>query len=369
MKQKLITLLALVVILSACGKKDSKQKLEELKKQKSSIEAEIKKLEAELKPSNGQDGKSKLITVDDVKRGALEHFIEVQGTVNSDENTWVTSTGGIVTKVYVKEGDVVRAGQLLASTDANALLKGIEEAKNGLSLATTVYEKQKRLWDQNIGSEIQYLQAKNAMEGAQKSIERLEAQLSLTQMKSPINGVIDQIMVREGEIAAPGTPYSGIRIVNLNKLYAEAKISDSELGKIKKGNPVKIVLNSVGKELNAPVTHVSRVVDPQSRTFMIQVALSPNEDIYPNMAVKLNIKDAVYENVIVVPSNLLQKTESGVFIYVAENENGKWIAKQKEVREGLSYNGSSIIESGLVEGDKLITFGYSELSDGQTIKF
>ena len=349
MKQKFIVLIGLIVVLSACGKKDNKQKLAELKQQKANIEAEIKKLEASM-GSELKTDKSKLITVDDVKLGKLDHFIEVQGTINSDENTWVTSTGGIVTKLYVKEGDVVRAGQILAATDANAIIKGIEEAKNGLSLATTVYEKQKRLWDQKIGSEIQYLQAKNNMENIEKSIERLEAQLSLTQMRSPINGVVDQIMVKEGEIAAPGTPYSGIRIVNLNKLYAEAKISDSELGKIKKGNPVKVILTSVGKEFNQPVTHVSRVVDPQSRTFMIQVALEKSEDLYPNMAVKLSINDAVYDNVIVIPSNLLQKTESGVFVYVAENEDGKWIAKQKQVVEKLSYNGSSIIESGLAEG-------------------
>ena len=369
MKKILFVIVAFLSITACKDNSTPEQKLAKLKKEKIALETQIKEIEDKL-PKKPVMEVEKTVQVDSLYNQDFKHYVEVQGTVEADANTWVTSTGGIVTNLYVKEGDVVKAGQILAKTDMSALERAIDEAKNGLSLATTVYEKQQRLWDQNIGSEIQLIQAKSNKEAAEKAIKRLQAQLSMSYMKSPINGTIDEVKVRVGEMAAPGTPYSGIRVVNTSKLTVNAKMADAYLASVKKGDKVSIVFPDINKSTESQLTFVGKVVNPQNRTFPVEAAiLNTSGDFAPNMIAKLLINDETYQNVIVVPSNIIQKNIDGDFLLVAVEQDGKFYARKKAVTVGDSYDGKTMIKEGLTTDDKIITFGYSEISDGQLIKF
>lgn len=362
-------IMSALFLVSCNESKTPEQQLAELKKEKTKIEEKIKSIEDKL-PKKPLIEVEKLVTIDSIVPQDFKHYVEVQGAVDADANTWVTSTGGIVTHLYVKEGDAVRAGQILAKTDMSALERAIDEARNGLDLATTVYEKQKRLWEQNIGSEIQYLQAKANKEAAEKAIARLEAQLSMSYMKSPINGTVDEVKVRVGEMAAPGTPYSGIRVVNTSKLTVNAKLADTYIALIKKGDNVNILFPDINKTVESKLTFVGKVVNPQNRTFPVEAAIQNSSgDLAPNMLAKLLINDKNYTKAIVVPSNIIQRNVDGDFVLVASEENGKWYARKKVVLCAESYNGNTIIKEGLSIGDQIITFGYSEITDGQLIKF
>ena len=368
--KNIFIILSVVLFLASCKEKlTPEQELAQLKKEKLELDSKIKAIEDKL-PKKPTMQVEKTVQIDSLVMQDFKHFVEVQGTVESDANTWVTSIGGIVTNVYVKEGDFVKAGQILAKTDMSALERGIDEARNGLALANTVYEKQKRLWDQNIGSEIQYLQAKNNKEAAEKAISRLQAQLSMSYMKSPISGTVDEVKVRVGEMASPGTPYSGIRVVNTSKLTVNAKMADAYLASVKKGDKVSIVFPDINKTTESQLTFVGKVVNPQNRTFPIEAAIqNTTGDFAPNMIAKLMINDETYKNVIVVPSNIIQKNIDGDFLLVAEEKDGKFYARKKVIMVGDSYNGQTMIKEGLTINYRIITFGYSEISDGQLIKF
>lgn len=368
--KKLSYILFASLFLNACGsKKTPEQQIADLKSQKEKIEQSIKDLEDKL-PKKEDKVVPKLVSIETIKASEFKHFIELQGNVEAEDNMWVTSTGGIVTNVYVQEGDRVSAGQILAETDVSPLYSAIDEAKNGLSLATSVYEKQKRLWDQNIGSEIQYLQAKTSKENVEKTIQRLQAQLNMSKMKSPIAGTIDEVKVKVGEMAAPGTPYSGIRVINTNKLSVKAKLSDTYIDKVKKGDKVSIVFPDINKTIESQLTFVGQVVNAQTRSFGVEARLNNSEGNFAaNMIAKLMINDQNIANAITVPTNIIQKSLDGNFILVVADENGKAVAQKKMITIGLEYNGVSQILSGLAVGDRYISFGYSEINEGQLLKF
>lgn len=369
MKKISFILIATAFLMSCGGKKTTEQQIADLKKEKEKIEASIKDLEDKLPPKQ-ENASKKAISVESIKTSEFKHFIELQGNVEAEENMWVTSTGGIITRVFVKEGDVVRVGQVLAETDMTPMISAIEEAKNGLSLATTVYEKQKRLWDQNIGSEIQYLQAKTNKENVEKTIDRLQAQLNMSKMKSPINGTVDEVKVRLGEMASPGTPYSGIRVINTNKLSVKAKLSDTYLSKVKKGDKVQIVFPDIDKTIESQLTFVGNVVNAQNRSFTVESQLNNSGgDFAANMIAKMMINDINIKDAITVPTNIIQKSLDGTFVLLVEAKNGKQIAKKRMITIGLEYNGVTQILSGLNVGDKYISFGYSEINEGQMVTF
>ena len=368
--KKISFMLIAVTFLMACGgKKTTEQQIAELKKEKEKIESSIKELEEKLPVQKGNLSE-KSISVAEIKNSEFKHYIELQGTVEAEDNMWVTSTGGIIIKVNVKEGDIVRVGQVLAETDMTPLISAIEEAKNGLSLATTVFERQKRLWDQNIGSEIQYLQSKANKENVEKTIERLMAQLNMSKMKSPINGTVDEVKIRLGEMASPGTPYSGIRVINTSKLSVKAKMSDSYLSKVKKGDKVQILFPDIDKTIESQLTFVGNVVNAQNRSFAVDSKLNNSGgDFAANMIAKMMINDVNVKDAITVPTNIIQKSLDGIFVLVVEPENGKQIAKKRMITTGLDYDGITQVLSGLSVGEKYISFGYSEINDGQIVKF
>lgn len=368
---------AIAAFLAACsGEKANdlagkKEELAKLKSEQGETDKKIKALEieiAKLDPKKAAEVKVKAVTVATLNPETFRHYVELQGTVDAKNNVLVTpKSGGAVTAMYVKEGDHVSAGTVIGKIDDSILRESLEELKTQLSLANTLYDKQKNLWDQKIGTELQYLQAKNNKEALERKLATLNTQLGQSKIISPMAGVVDQVNVKVGELASPGVGV--VRVVNLSNLKVVAKVSDTYAASVKKGDEVIINFPDLKKELNARVTFVSTTVDPLSRTFTIEATLPTSKDLKPNMMAQIRINDASSKDALVVDQNYVQSTEKGDVIYVAVTEGGKKVAKGKAVKTGLSYNGKIEILEGLAAGDQLITLGYQDVSDGQPISF
>lgn len=364
-------------LLAACSQEkksdvqSKRDELTELKKQESELTAKIKTLEgdlAKLEPKNEEVTRVKDVTVAPVTATTFRHFVELQGTIDAKNNVQVSpKSSGVVTAVYVKEGDNVRAGSVIAKVDDQLLRESIAEVKTQLSLASTVYEKQAALWKQQIGTEIQYLQAKNNKETLERRLSTLNAQLSQSSVTSPISGVVDQVNVKIGQSAMPGVGL--VRVVNLSQLKVVAKVADTYSGSVRKGDDVMIRFPDLNRELNSRVSFVSTTVDPLSRTFTIEAPLPSDNSLKPNMLAQVKINDKTVGNAIVINQNLIQSTENGQLVYIAVNEGGKKVAKARTVKTGESYGGKIAVTEGLKAGDQLVTVGYQDLVDGQPINF
>ncbi|RCR67974.1 efflux RND transporter periplasmic adaptor subunit [Larkinella punicea] len=376
MKAYYIIGLATTLLLSCSSEKKSdlaskKQELADLKTQQTELTTKIKALESEvskLDPTQAEQVKVKEVVVAPLSVTTFKHFVELQGTIDAKNNVQVTpKSGGPVTAVYVKEGDAVKAGTVLAKIDDQILRESVEEVRNQLSLANTVFEKQASLWKQQIGTEIQYLQAKNNKEGLEKRLATLNVQLSQSSVTSPISGIVDQVNVKTGETAMPGMGI--VRVVNLSQLKVVAKVADSYAGSVRKGDAVVVRFPDINKELTTRISFVSTTVDPLSRTFSIEAPLPSDNSLKPNMLAQVKINDISKAKTIVIDQNLVQNTENGQLVYVAVSEGNKKLAKARQVKTGLSYGGQVEIITGLNSGDQLITQGYQELVDGQPINF
>ncbi|GAB3944384.1 efflux RND transporter periplasmic adaptor subunit [Spirosoma harenae] len=369
--------IALMSLLAACsGEKKSdletkREELSELKTQQGELNTKIKALEAELTkldPKKQEDVRVKDVTVAPLTASTFKHFVELQGTIDAKNNVQVSpKSGGVVTAVYVKEGDNVRAGQAIAKVDDQLLRESMEEVKTQLSLANTVFEKQASLWKQQIGTEIQYLQAKNNKESLERRLSTLNTQLGQSTVTAPISGVVDHVMVKVGQSAAPGMGL--VQVVNLSQLKAVAKVSDTYSGSVRKGDAVDIEFPDLNKKLNSKISFVATTVDPSNRTFTIEAPLPSDNALKPNMLARIKINDKTQAKAIVINQNLIQSTEAGQLVYVAVNEGGKKIAKAKTIKTGQSYGGQIEVTQGLQSGDQIVTTGYQDLVDGQPINF
>ncbi|MBK6522809.1 MAG: efflux RND transporter periplasmic adaptor subunit [Sphingobacteriaceae bacterium] len=370
--KKLVLIIFITGLIASCGSGDKKAKLEKLKQQSSDLLEQIKKLEDEIALSGDttiSNIKTKDISIKPITFETFKHFIDVQGRVDGDENVTVSGKmAGAVDRILVNEGDEVSEGQVLAELDNSVFKQSLEELKNALAFASDVYEKQKNLWDQKIGTEIQFLSAKNNKESLEKKISTLKEQMELSKIKSPINGVVDGIDIKIGQSVMPGMP--AIRVVNLNKLKAKAEISESYASKVKKGNDVVIFLPDLNKEIPSKIFYTSKVINNTTRTFSAEADLdSQNQDYRPNMIAVLKVVDYHKDSAIVVPLNLVQHSGTSEYVYIVGAKNGKEIAIRKDVTLGQIYNGKAEIITGLNLNDKLITSGYLDLTEGMLIKY
>lgn len=365
--------------LAACSKPEStgldakKAELVELKSQQADLTGKIKTLEAELAKldpnAKKENAKVKSVSIDTLVTQSFKHFIEVQGAVDAKNNIMVSPrSSGAITYMTIKEGDVVNAGQVIAKIDDSILKESMEEIKNQWSLANTVYEKQKNLWSQQIGTEIQFLQAKNNKEALEKRLKTLETQVAMTNITSPITGVVDKVNAKLGDMAMPGMGIA--RVVNLSQLKVIASVADSYLGSVRRGDAVVIKFPDLDKEITGRINFVSATVNPLKRTFDIEVPI-PNVGgmVKPNQLATVLVNDKTSSNAVVIPQNMVQTTDEGDLVYVALSEGNKKIAKARKVKMGVNYNGNVEIISGLQAGDLIITQGYQELADGQEISF
>ncbi len=368
----LILLFTTAFVITSCGSGNNvekkKEKLNSLKKQQAELNSKIKALENEIASiSDGADNtKYKPVIATTVKDTNFVHYIDVQGKIDVEENVTISAKmPATVTRIYTKAGKSVKAGELLAELDNSTIVAGINEVKTGLQLANSIYEKQKNLWDQKIGTEVQYLQAKTQKESLEKKLISLQEQLDMTKIKSPIDGVVDEVMLRIGQGAAPGVP--AIRIVNLAGLKAKAEISETYAGRVKEGNTVSIKIPDIQKEIQTRISYCSKVINPLTRTFTVEASIDPNQGLHANMMAVLMIADYYKDTAIVVPINVVQNGEDSNYILVAVEKNKKVFAEKRVVKPGLSYNGKIEIISGIVPGDKIITTGFQDLNPGDAL--
>lgn len=347
------------IVLASCGggSKDPKAELAALKKQRSEIDAKIKTLEAGQKESAG---KVTPVSIAELKPSVFNAFIEVQSQITGDEVTNATARAmGTISRVLVQVGQQVRQGQVLATMDAAIVEQQIKAMEPQIELAKSVYEKTQKLWEQNIGTEVQLMSSKAQYENLVKQKAVLQANKDLYNVVSPINGVVDAVNMKPGDQSA----MAFIRVVNNNKLKAEANLGENYLGKVNVGDRATLIFADMNDSLNTKVTYVSKAVDPMSRSFMVQIRLGDNKKLHPNMSAIMRIANYENASALVIPVSVIQKTAEGEMVYVAEGETARAVM----IQTGRISNGKAEVLSGLKAGDKLVVAGFEDLESGAKI--
>jgi membrane fusion protein, multidrug efflux system len=373
-----IPLLSLsLLLLTACGGNPEgveakKQQLEAYKKEASDLSQKISNLEQEIAGMDSsytqQTRKATLVTTVPVQNKTFSHFVEVRGSVASRKNvTLSTEVPGRIISVPVQEGQSVSKGQVLVTLDGETIKNNIKELETSLELATTRFERQSSLWDKKIGTEIQYLEAKNQKESLERRLVTAQSQLAQTIVRAPFGGNIDKVMARVGEMAQPGVPM--VRIVSLTDMYIDADLSESLLGKFQKGDSVDVRFPSLNKSLQTTISAVGQVIDPLNRTFTVEIKLPASDNLLkPNLLAIVRIKDFEAKDAIVIPANLIQTDNKGDFVYVARQQDGGMEAEKVHVKRELTYENETMISSGLQGDEKLIKEGFREVAEGVAIR-
>ena len=348
--------------------------LEAQRVQRDTLGAEIKRLEAQiarLDTTAAKAEKTKLVAVSTLTAGSFTHYIDLKGKIDAVNIAMVTprGMGGQVKAIFVKQGDNVKKGQLLLKLDDVTVRQQIEQVKVQQSLAQTIYERRKNLWSQNIGTEVELLQAKNNVDNLQKQIDLLKDQLDMANVYAEMSGVADQVNIRVGETFTPASASQlGIRIVNTADLKAVADVPENYLGKVGVGSNVVITLPELGNDTIRTKVNVSgKLIDVNSRTFYIEAKIPAGRNLRPNQLAIVRIQDYTTNNAITIPVSTLQSDENGKFVLVAVKENNKLIAKKRTVTVGELYGDKLEVKSGLQAGDVLIAEGFQGLYDGQLI--
>jgi len=372
MKNILYTLAIAAILVSCSSSTDKIGKLEKLKVQREELNTQISQLEAEIYPIGlPSEIKSTTVKIEPVTGCVFNHYVEVQGVVDGDQNVAVSpQTSGIVTAVYVTEGSNVKKGQVLAELDAIVLKQSLDELKTQASLVSNLYDKQKALWEKNIGSEVQFLQAKTNKEAIENRIKTLQGQIDMARVISPISGTVESVPLKVGQMASPGLPTSAIRVINMNSAKIKADVSENYASKIQNGNNVIIRFPDNGKEIESNLSFTSRFIDPTNRTFQVECRIQSGEvQLRANMIAYVKIKDYTNEKAFCIPVNFIQTNKDGKFIFIAVQKDNKWVASRRMVKPGMDYNGVAEILEGLAEGDKVITSGYQSVNEGAQITF
>ena len=394
---KLTLLVSLVALLAACGSSskekkgeagDLKVKLEKLKKEKNGLDAQIRQVEEQLAkadPSSVQT--QKLVSVDTLRIQDFTHFIELQGKIDADNVVYVSPAGqgGIVKAVYVKSGSRVSKGQTILKLDdalARQAVVGAQQQagvlKARLAQAQTLYERHQNLWKQNIGAEVNVINAKAEVDALQSQLRAAQAQVSMAQeqsdqsnVRAQISGVVDQVNIKVGEFFSPQSaadPRSGIKIVNNSSIKIVTAVPENYASRVKKGDKVEVVVPESGKPAyKSTISVVGAAVDPTTRSFTTEAKLPSDPMLKPNQLATMKILDYQSKDAVTVPINVVQSDEKGKYVYVAEKSGNKTIARKKTVIAGESYNGVMEIKSGLAGGDLIISEGYQTVYDGQVV--
>lgn len=361
---KRILLISTIIFLASCGEKpkDLKSELEALKKERAVLNAKIEKLESEVGSSVASiDYKD--VSILKLEEAIFKNYLEVQGKIDAEENVQVNPQAqGIVTSVYAVIGQNVKKGQVLAQIDDQVLRQSISELETQLDLANTLYERQKSLWDQKIGTEVQFLNAKTQRDAALRRISTLKTQVDMYKIKSPISGTIDAMDLKVGQAVSPGI--SGIRVVNASKLKAKALVAESYVSRVNQGDKVQVILPDVRDTLSTTISFAAKTIDPVSRSFNVEIKLPSNSLFRPNMLAILKIIDYQNLKALVVPVNSIQKAENGDYVFI--EEGGK--AKRANIQVGKISEGQAEVISGLKIGDKVIIAGTNGISPGDNVK-
>ena len=381
------TIIAITFLFTSCGGNDATQSLDSIldsgdiktiKSKRTEIATKQKEIAAQLllideKIAELQPNKKiPLTTIITAKEGIFKHYIDLQGNVTTKSNLVIfPEYAGILKKVNVVEGQAVKKGQILARIDDGGLSQQLSQLNIQLELAKTTYERQARLWDQKIGSEMQYLQAKSSYEAQQKSIIQLEEQVAKTLIKAPFNGTIDDIMTNQGTVVSPGQSQL-MRIINLSNMYIETDVPESHITTVTKSKKVVINFPVLGKTIEGEIRQAGSFINPANRTFKIEVAV-PNKDnsIKPNLTAKLRVNDYTNPNAILIPQSIISENSKGQqYVYVVHDRNGKdeGTAHRVIIETGLIEGDEIEVLSGISIGDEIIKEGARSIKDAQTVK-
>ena len=354
--KKIILLPTLALLLFSCGKADNKS-IESIIASNNTATISAKKAELQVQITQLEEALSKLDTVKEevlvaiqpVKDSLFAHYLEIQGNINTKENVLIQpEIPGALVALHVKAGQAVSKGQVLGRVDDGGMSEQLASIENQYALAKTTFERQKNLWSQKIGSEIQFLNAQTQMVSAQKAVAQLKAQLGKTVIKAPFTGVIDEVFVERGEVVS-ANPRGLMRLVNLSNMYVSTMVPETYIGKLKIGTVVEVKLSALGKTYAGKVRQVASNINPSNRSFGIEIAV-PNTDnlLRPNQVAKLKITDYVNPKALTVPSNSIQKDGQGnQFVFTATAVKGNTaIAKKTIITSGTSANNVTELLSG-----------------------
>lgn len=366
-------LFAGAVMASCAGEEQApleklKTERDSLKEVRAELDEKIFALEREIaeKDSTVED---KLVTGILAGKDVFKHYFEVYGNVESDKSATIyAENSGTVQSIAVKEGQTVKKGQTLVTQDVELIERNIAEIRTQLDLATTLYEKQKRLWDQNVGSEVQFLEAKNRKESLESSLATLQKQKQMSSVTAPFTGVVDKIFPKVGELVGMSSPI--VRLVNLDELYINADISERYMGALSQGDSVWVIVNR-NDTLKSAISRVGDYINPSNRSFEIRVNIEEKIDVLrPNSLVVLKINDYTEADAIVIPSSVIMQDGAGKDYVFTIESNGKsdLVARKTPVSTGLSYLGRTVVKTGIEEGDELIDKGSRKVRDGEKVK-
>ncbi|MCP4521090.1 MAG: efflux RND transporter periplasmic adaptor subunit [Cytophagales bacterium] len=354
-----------VLLLTGCqAEKTVEEQLKEKRQEIISLKKEVKLLEKEL--NKGKEKKVNTIPVktEQVVSKDFESFFDVHGVVATNKNIIVNPEfSGMIKSIKVKEGQRVSKGQVLAVLDTELIERQIKEVEKGLEFATQVFQKQENLQKKNVGTEIQFLEAKNRKESLEKSLESLRSQLKKAYVKAPINGTIDEIFPNVGELASPQSPM--VRLINISDVFVKTDISEAHLGKVSVGDEVAVIMSSLNETVMGKVTYVGKYINAMNRTFLVHVDIPNPKGVYlPNLLSVVHFGNEFVKDAVIIPTKVLQN--DGKHDYVFTIENG--VSHKKNLTIGSSYDGQTVIKEGLAAGEKLVVEGQTTIVEGSLVE-
>jgi RND family efflux transporter MFP subunit len=375
---KKLLMICMLFTMAACSgnqeeNKDlsaKKTELDKLTKERDAIAAKITALEEEIKKMGGSAGaeKSKLVEITAIATQDFAHYIELQGKITTENVYYVTprGMGGQVKSIFVKPGDNVKKGQLLMKLEDGIVQQNMKQVESQLAFAKNIFTRQENLWKEGIGTEVQYLSAKNNVESLEKQIALVKEQLSTTSVVAEVSGIVEAVNIRVGETFV-GSPMAGITIVNPSSMKAVVEVPENYIAKIRKGMPVVVTVPDINESFNSTINLISETINVSSRSFTAESKVPSKSTIKPNQVSIVKILDHAAKNAIVVPVETVQADEKGKYVYVSVSENGKMVARKRPVTIGEFYDDKIEVMSGLNAGEQLVTKGYQGLYDGQRI--
>ena len=335
---------------------------------KNDITAKLAEIELELS-SLDTNKKFTLVRTEKPEVKRFDHYFTVHGIAQTDQNITINAQAqGQVDVIKVKEGDKVFKGQTIAVQNTDILKKNLNELETRLNLAQTDFERQEKLWKQKVGSEMQFLQAKNNRDALKNSMQTLQEQIEMANIIAPFAGIVDEVFAKEGELPNPGIGI--IRLINLDKMYIEADVSEKMLSKINVGDKVNVRFPSIDYYVESTIKRMGNFINPNNRTFKMVVDVTNNNgNLKPNLLAEIDVIDFTADSAVVVPSNLLLQGSGGKnYVFVATNNNGVVEAVKKAVEIKMSFKQESLIASGIKANDNIISKGARSIKDGETVE-
>lgn len=384
--KKLILILIASLTLTSCGGEKNKSvealvengTITELRAKKEEVAAKQKEVTTQLNQLDQAISKLDtikkipLITTFQAKAELFNHYLELQGNVQTKQNVIIyPEMSGLLTQVYVTEGQAVSKGQLLARVDDGGMAQQVGQMQIQADLAKTTYERQERLWNQKIGSEIQFLQAKSSYEGQRKVVQQMQSQLAKTGIRAPFSGIVDDIITEQGTVVSAGQSQI-IRIVNLKNMYIETDVPENYISNVTKGKKVVVDFPVLGKTVDATVRQAGNFINPANRTFKVEISV-PNKDksIKPNLTARLKINDYTNETAILIPQSIISENAEGEqYIYVVNDkkENNEGIAKRVIIETGKTQGNVIEVLKGIDSGVEIVQEGARSVRDGQPVE-